>query len=248
MSHLLGLGRELRAIRAEAGLTLVAVSRLATITAGHLGALERGRRRTRRSTLERIVAVLVPDELDREATVARLVEAAGPALAPESDFTERVARRRARRERQDRSAAIETADATAAMLRRSLASLEGDARQRREAMVASIERMAANLRAESTELPAVADRVRPTRRQRRAVERAATMGTHPDPEPSSGRARPEPTPDVAAKVPPAVVARIRTTGLDPIQRAAFERQVWSDGPNRDVCAYLVALDDERLAS
>ena len=62
--------------------------------------IERGIRRTRRSTLKRIAAALVgvePELGDVNALVEQLVELAGAGLAPESDYRYRVERRRERR-------------------------------------------------------------------------------------------------------------------------------------------------------
>lgn len=94
------LGRMLRSLRDEAAMTQSQLGALATLQSSSVSAIERGRRRTRRSTLERLVAVLLPEQR-REAIIDELVEVAGPALAPESDWAERVARRRERRERRE---------------------------------------------------------------------------------------------------------------------------------------------------
>ena len=62
--------------------------------------IERAIRRTRRSTIERIMLALVkvkPDLGEPAALVARLTELAGPGLAPESEYRKRVERRRRRR-------------------------------------------------------------------------------------------------------------------------------------------------------
>lgn len=54
---------------------------------------------TGRSTLQRLVAALTRDPAERESLLQGVVAAAGPALAPESEFEERVAARRSRRSR-----------------------------------------------------------------------------------------------------------------------------------------------------
>ncbi len=63
--------------------------------------LEVGERRTRRSTLERLVEAVAPTQphAEREALLQELVGVAGPALAAESAYPERVQARRARRAR-----------------------------------------------------------------------------------------------------------------------------------------------------
>ena len=92
-------------------MTQAQVAALATLQAPSLSGIERGRRRTRRSTLERLVAALVAEQR-RAPILDELVDLAGPALAPESDWAERLDRRRERSERRHLPAAIEaTSDA-----------------------------------------------------------------------------------------------------------------------------------------
>lgn len=95
------LGREVRALRIAHGVRLVDLARLALLDKDSLYRIEHGLRRTRRSTLERIVSSLadvVPDEeVDVLGTVSHLVEVAGPALAAESQWQERMLRRARRR-------------------------------------------------------------------------------------------------------------------------------------------------------
>lgn len=96
------LGAQLRAYREDAGLSRPALAAAAQLSAGHLGQLEWGVRRTRRSTLTRIAWALHGSDADPdalEAFVDELVALAGPALASESDYAERVERRRERRAR-----------------------------------------------------------------------------------------------------------------------------------------------------
>lgn len=89
-------------IRNEGVLRQAELARRAEVSAGFVSDLERGRWRTRRSTLERIVRALVDEELVAEV-LDGLVAAAGPALAPESQHFERVTRRRQARAAQERA-------------------------------------------------------------------------------------------------------------------------------------------------
>lgn len=95
--YLATAGARLRAARVESGLLIREVAERAAIGANHVSAIERGKRRTRRSTLARIVTVLVDDDDNRRRLLAELVDLAGPALAPESAYQERVAKRRRER-------------------------------------------------------------------------------------------------------------------------------------------------------
>ena len=72
----------------------------AEISVRHIEQIEDAIRRTRRSTLRRIVSALVevkPELGDPAELLERLVVLAGPGLAPESEYRERVERRRKRR-------------------------------------------------------------------------------------------------------------------------------------------------------
>jgi transcriptional regulator with XRE-family HTH domain len=107
---LLRLGEELRALRVKAGLSRLELAYGVLLSPGHVGHLELGYRRTRRSTLTRIVGVLVeakPDLGPSDDLVDQLCEVAGPALAPETDFPRQVARtlrrKRRRQEREERA-------------------------------------------------------------------------------------------------------------------------------------------------
>lgn len=98
--HLERLGVALATTRRACGLTQREVALGAALSRTHVDRLEAGRRRTRRSTLRRIAAVFVVEEprlgsVDR--VVADFLRFAGPALAEESEYAERVARRRALR-------------------------------------------------------------------------------------------------------------------------------------------------------
>jgi transcriptional regulator with XRE-family HTH domain len=92
--YLLALGSRLRELRRDRGLTQAQLANAADLSRRHVERLEAGNRRTRESTLARIAAALGDPSLENE-----LVALAGPALAAESAFAERVARRRARRAR-----------------------------------------------------------------------------------------------------------------------------------------------------
>jgi transcriptional regulator with XRE-family HTH domain len=100
--YLAQLGDHLRRLRLDAGLAQWAMADLAVLAPRHIRRLERGECRTRRSTLERIANALAdvnPDLGPADQLIDRLVELAGPALAPESPYADRIARRRARRVR-----------------------------------------------------------------------------------------------------------------------------------------------------
>ena len=92
------LGAEVRELRGRSGLSCRQLGAAALFTTRHLERIEQGARRTRRSTLERLVDVMLlaaPDLGERDELVARLLQAAGPALAPESPYADKS---RARRE------------------------------------------------------------------------------------------------------------------------------------------------------
>lgn len=123
--HLEALGRRLSELRRAAGLSRAALARAAELSSPTVGRLEAGTRRTRASTLARLAGALAgPDEAP--ALVAELAALAGPALAPESDFAERVDRRRARRARR----AEREAEAEEARQERADAALAAEARRR----------------------------------------------------------------------------------------------------------------------
>lgn len=96
------LGRRLRELRRRTGLSQAALARAAQLNGATISRVEAGTRRTRRSTLERIASALVaelPDLGDADRLTDDLAALAGPALAPESAYADRVARRRKRRHR-----------------------------------------------------------------------------------------------------------------------------------------------------
>lgn len=95
--HLAAFGAELRRLRHAAGLTQLQVAIKADLSEMMIRYLEHGQRRTRPSTIHRLAAAVAPDDVD---TVAhRLLELAGPAVAPESRYAERQAKWRLRRRR-----------------------------------------------------------------------------------------------------------------------------------------------------
>ena len=104
VQYLERLGTELEQMRCSLGLTAASVADAAFLSKSHVRRLERACRRTRLSTLERIAAAFElladPDDGVRsDEVLRRLVEAAGPSLAPESPWRERIERRGRRRAR-----------------------------------------------------------------------------------------------------------------------------------------------------
>lgn len=100
--YLLALGSALRSLRRHAGLTQAAVAEFTGMNLRSIGRIEAGHRRTRRSTLTRILNVLLnedPSLGDLDQLLEGLIRRAGPALAPESAYEERVEATRRRRER-----------------------------------------------------------------------------------------------------------------------------------------------------
>lgn len=95
--HLARLGRYLSGLRRTAGLTQDELALAAGLTRVHVSRIETGARRTRRSTLHRIACVLVVDNPELgpvDVLLEDMVALAGPALAEESAYRERVGRRR----------------------------------------------------------------------------------------------------------------------------------------------------------
>jgi transcriptional regulator with XRE-family HTH domain len=117
--YLLAMGAALRAARVDAGLPVSQLSERCGVDRWHLDDLERGRRRTRASTLERICGALTAGDSERDQLHAQLVALAGPGLAPESQYADRIARRRLRREAKKlQEARRKEADPTYWLLRR----------------------------------------------------------------------------------------------------------------------------------
>lgn len=88
------MGRRLRKVREDAGYARRELSDPTALNPQTIYRIELGLRRTRRSTLRVLAEVLVDHP---EALTAELVDLAGPALAAESPYAERIARRRSRR-------------------------------------------------------------------------------------------------------------------------------------------------------
>ena len=86
------LGERLASLRRDQCLTQVALAQMAELSTSSIARIEAGTRRTRRSTLDRIATALGHPELADE-----LERVAGPAIAPESPYAERITRRRERR-------------------------------------------------------------------------------------------------------------------------------------------------------
>jgi hypothetical protein len=100
--YLLALGAELKSLRGMSGLTRYQLAFDSLLSMSHLIDLFYGRRRTRRSTLTRIVDALVaanPALGPAQVLHERLCELAGPGLAPESTYPDTVARTLRRRAR-----------------------------------------------------------------------------------------------------------------------------------------------------
>jgi transcriptional regulator with XRE-family HTH domain len=93
------LGAALRAYRQEAGLSAARLARAAEVHPSTVERIEAAMRRTRRSTLRRMAAALASAHptLDPGRVAADLIAAGGSAIAPESRYAERIARRRTRR-------------------------------------------------------------------------------------------------------------------------------------------------------
>jgi transcriptional regulator with XRE-family HTH domain len=107
VSHLDALGAALRAIRRAAGVSQHDLAARAEVNRVTLWRYEVGVRRPRASTLVRIATALAGAApwVDAQEVTDTLVGLAGPALAEESPFADRVERRRDRRtERRERDA------------------------------------------------------------------------------------------------------------------------------------------------
>ncbi len=99
------LAAELRALRKAARLSRSQLGALADTSASTVRDIERTTARTRRTTLERLSRALAdtqPQIGPPKKLLARLAAAAGPALAPESDYAIRVESRRQRWARKGR--------------------------------------------------------------------------------------------------------------------------------------------------
>ena len=102
LEHLKALGAEVKELRRASGLTAFRYCERALLSESQFWKIGGGFVRTRRSTLERLVAAAVeanPDLGPAGPIVDRLCQIAGPALAAESLYADRLARRMARRAR-----------------------------------------------------------------------------------------------------------------------------------------------------
>ena len=105
VQHLERLASELRSQRTAAELSRPELAALSSTSAETIKGIELMKARTRVSTLERLSRALAhaqPQLGVAESLLARLVAAAGPALAPESKYSDRVEARRERRARKGR--------------------------------------------------------------------------------------------------------------------------------------------------
>ncbi len=93
------LGVRVRTLRQAAGMTQARLAASAGIAERSLRRIEYGERRTRRSTLRRLAQSIAEQHDGQHARelLADLLEAVGPALAPESSYAERIEARRVRR-------------------------------------------------------------------------------------------------------------------------------------------------------
>ena len=101
MSWLTQLGGCLRGLRTQSGLSQARLANGAGLTERSLRRIEYGQRRTRPSTLQRLVETMATGPAwcgGTDGVMAQLLEAAGPALAEESAYRWRVEARRRRRE------------------------------------------------------------------------------------------------------------------------------------------------------
>lgn len=134
---LLRLGAAVVTLRSNAGIMQKDVAWAAQIQASTLCLIEKGRRRTRRSTLTRIVEsiAMVDDSLDVDATVDDLVALAGPALAPPSRGELRAEKRRGRRSKRQDAIEARARELAAQMVREHLAAeARPSGRERRRLM------------------------------------------------------------------------------------------------------------------
>jgi transcriptional regulator with XRE-family HTH domain len=92
----LGLGAAVRGARERCGISRRSLADATGLNARTIARIERGERRTRSRTL-RIIAEVLSD--DPYGLVNRLISVAGPALAPESQYAEKIEARRLKRRR-----------------------------------------------------------------------------------------------------------------------------------------------------
>lgn len=98
--HLEKFGQALRELRKRAGLTQEQLAFSAELTPAQVGRLERGERRTRETTISRIVLALVRADRslgDPDDVISDLAALLGPAMAPPTRGERRERRRRDQR-------------------------------------------------------------------------------------------------------------------------------------------------------
>src|SRR5262249_34241922 len=106
VADLEGLGAEIRRVRLEAGLTISELAVLADRHPSFVARIERGSRRARLDTLQAIARALADGGMRTEPEVTALLTA--HAVAPESvwpGWSERMAKRRAKKKRREESEA-----------------------------------------------------------------------------------------------------------------------------------------------
>ena len=109
------MGADLRRHRLDSGVTQQSLADRVGMNRVSISNIERGQVRTRRSTLTDLANALRASD----GTVDHWCELAGPALAAESEYADRIARRRARRQRR-RSSVPTQIDASEMILHRAL--------------------------------------------------------------------------------------------------------------------------------
>lgn len=110
-------GARVRALRQSLRLTQGELGALVSLSASHIGRLERGVARWRESTLDRVLEHVTTTS-DRPAVRADLAEILADAFAAESAYRERIDRRRRRREWARRGDTVKVLRETAALSRR----------------------------------------------------------------------------------------------------------------------------------
>ncbi len=119
------LGRAIGQARVSAGLSRRALAEMTLMHPTSIARIEYGTRRTRASTLKRIAGALAAelDDLDAEALVKTWVRLGGRAIAPESDYADRLELRRQSRVSRKRSRESRVQELLAYRNRRVLAEL-----------------------------------------------------------------------------------------------------------------------------
>jgi transcriptional regulator with XRE-family HTH domain len=100
--HLAELGAALRSLRQHAGLTQAVLADRTGMHPRSIGRIEAGERRTRLSTLTRLLTALLNEDGtlgEMDYLLDGLVRRAGPALAAESPYRDRIEARRERRDK-----------------------------------------------------------------------------------------------------------------------------------------------------